>query len=134
MSTIEILVPYPKCNKYSFELSKLTQTRTLEKHFFPSTRRRQKSVKCLHSCTDSLPIQSDRKKCFSWASLLVNFPDSKEFLYHFTQRAYFYMIELHFWLLVLLSHINMDEPNWFILLSMKPAWVTWYGMGPTSVT
>ena len=44
MSTIEILVLHPKCSKYSFELSKLIQTRTLEKHFFSSTRRRQKSL------------------------------------------------------------------------------------------
>ena len=42
MSTIEILVPHRKYSKYSLELSKLTQSIATKKHFFSSTRRRQK--------------------------------------------------------------------------------------------
>ena len=108
MSTIEILVLYPKCIKYSLELSKLTQIIAIKKHFFSSTRWRQKPVLCLHSCTDSLPTQRDRKKCFSGACLWVNFPDSKEFLHHFIQRTYFYIYDRVAFLSfsIVITHIN----------------------------
>ena len=103
MSTIEILVPHPKCSKYSLKLSKLTQTRAWKSISFLPPDEGQKVFSVLHSCTDSLPTQRDRKIYFSGACLWVDFPNTKEFLHHLIQRTYFYMIELHFWFLVLLS-------------------------------
>ena len=84
-------------NIYSLELSKLTQTRAQEKHFLSSTRK--KCVVYAHLYRQSAHTEG------LGACLCVNFPDSKEFLHHLIQR----MIELHFWVLVLIidkSHVD----------------------------